>query len=88
MRSPQERPALFTADGLAVLHGAHPVFQVALHAQLADHQAGDDGDQQAQPRYSAATFQPNMPNSRASATSLTIGAEIRKEKVTPSGTPA
>ena len=29
-----------------------------------------------------------MPNSRASATSLTIGAEIRKEKVIPSGTPA
>ena len=40
------------------------------------------------PRYSAAIFQPNMPNSSASATSLTIGAEIRNEKVTPSGTPA
>ena len=36
----------------------------------------------------AAIFQPNRPNSRASATSLTIGAEIRNEKVTPSGTPA
>ena len=29
-----------------------------------------------------------MPKSRTSATSLTIGAEIRKENVTPSGTPA
>ncbi len=40
------------------------------------------------PRYSSATFQPNMPNSSVSATSLTMGAEIRNEKVTPSGTPA
>jgi hypothetical protein len=32
--------------------------------------------------------QPNRPKSRTSATSLTIGAEIRNEKVTPSGTPA
>ena len=38
-------------------------FQVALHLQLADHQAGDDGHRHAKP-------------------------EIRKEKVTPSGTPA
>ena len=29
-----------------------------------------------------------MPKSITSATSLTIGAEIRKENVTPSGTPA
>jgi hypothetical protein len=29
-----------------------------------------------------------MANSSVSATSLTIGAEIRNEKVTPSGTPA
>ena len=29
-----------------------------------------------------------MPNSSTSATSLTIGAEIRNEKVTPIGTPA
>ena len=40
------------------------------------------------PRYSAAIFQPNRANSSASATSFTIGAEIRKENVTPSGTPA
>src|SRR5450830_1225696 len=40
------------------------------------------------PKYSSATFQPNMPNKRVSATSLTIGAEIRNENVTPSGTPA
>src|SRR3569833_2655189 len=40
------------------------------------------------PRYSSAIFQPNMPNSKVNATSLTIGAEIRNEKVTPSGTPA
>ena len=40
------------------------------------------------PRYSRATFHPNSPNSSVSATSLTIGAEIRNEKVTPSGTPA
>ena len=36
----------------------------------------------------SATFQPTSPNSRPSATSLTIGAEIRNENVTPSGTPA
>src|SRR5512145_260476 len=35
----------------------------------------------------AATFQPNNPNRRASATSLTIGADTRKENVTPRGTP-
>ena len=29
-----------------------------------------------------------MPNSSVSATSLTMGAEIRNENVTPSGTPA
>lgn len=34
-----------------------------------------------------ATFQPNNPNSKMTATSLIIGAEIRKEKVTPKGTP-
>src|ERR1035437_3273514 len=39
-------------------------------------------------RYSPATFQPKRPNNSTSATSLTIGAEIRKENVTPSGTPA
>ena len=38
--------------------------------------------------YSKAIFQPNMPNNRVKATSLTMGAEIRKENVTPSGTPA
>ena len=37
--------------------------------------------------YSAATFQPSSPKSSTSATSFTIGAEIRNEKVTPSGTP-
>ena len=37
---------------------------------------------------SAATFQPTSANSRPSATSLTIGAAIRNENVTPSGTPA
>ena len=36
----------------------------------------------------SATFQPTRPNSSPSATSFTIGAEIRNEKVTPSGTPA
>ena len=40
------------------------------------------------PRYSAAIFQPNSANSSVSAISFTIGAEIRKENVTPSGTPA
>src|SRR5665811_102630 len=40
------------------------------------------------PMYSSATLQPNMPNNSVSATSLTMGAEIRNEKVTPSGTPA
>ena len=37
--------------------------------------------------YRPAIFQPNMPNSMTSATSLTIGAEIRKDSVTPSGMP-
>jgi len=40
------------------------------------------------PRYRAATCQPKSPSKSASATSLTMGAETRKEKVTPSGTPA
>ena len=40
------------------------------------------------PRYRAATHQPNRPNSSTSATSLTIGAAMRNEKVTPSGMPA
>lgn len=35
-----------------------------------------------------ATFHPTSPNSSAKATSLTIGAEMRNEKVTPKGTPA
>ena len=39
-------------------------------------------------RYRAAICQPNRPSSRARAISLTMGAEIRNEKVTPSGTPA
>ena len=39
-------------------------------------------------RYRAAICQPNSPKSRMSATSLTIGAEMRNENVTPSGTPA
>jgi hypothetical protein len=39
------------------------------------------------PRYSAATFQPNSPNNSTNATSLTIGAEIKNENVTPNGTP-
>src|SRR5512133_1011474 len=38
-------------------------------------------------RYSAATFQPKSPNKSTSATSLIIGAAIRNENVTPSGTP-
>ena len=29
-----------------------------------------------------------MPNNKVSGTSLTMGAEIRNEKVTPNGTPA
>ena len=40
-----------------------------------------------EPRYNAATFHPNNPNSKTSATSFTMGAEMRKEKVTPKGTP-
>lgn len=40
------------------------------------------------PRYSIATRHPNRPNSKVSATSFTMGAEIRNENVTPSGTPA
>jgi hypothetical protein len=35
----------------------------------------------------AATFHPNIPYRRTTATSLIIGEEIRKENVTPSGTP-
>src|SRR5688572_11093924 len=38
-------------------------------------------------RYKPATFQPNNPKSSTSATSFTIGAEMRNENVTPSGTP-
>src|SRR3989339_413177 len=34
------------------------------------------------------TFQPKSPKSNTTATSFTIGAEIRNEKVTPSGIPA
>src|SRR5271157_4868938 len=41
-----------------------------------------------EPMYRAATFQPNRPKSRTRATSLTMGAETRNEKVTPNGTPA
>ena len=37
--------------------------------------------------YSPATFQPNRPKSITTATSLMVGAAIRKEKVTPSGMP-
>src|SRR5208283_2451987 len=40
------------------------------------------------PIYKAATCHPNRPKRSTSATSLTIGAETRNEKVTPSGTPA
>src|SRR5664279_4469798 len=40
------------------------------------------------PTYIAATFHPNIPYKRTTATSLIIGEEIRKENVTPSGTPA
>src|SRR5664279_1182533 len=39
------------------------------------------------PTYIAATFHPNIPYKRTTATSLIIGEEIRKENVTPSGTP-
>ena len=38
--------------------------------------------------YIRATFQPNRPISNTSATSLIMGAAIRKEKVTPKGIPA
>ena len=40
------------------------------------------------PRYVSATFHPSIANSSPSATSFTIGAAIRNENVTPSGTPA
>src|SRR5664280_706675 len=39
------------------------------------------------PTYIAATFHPNIPYRRTTATSLIIGEEIRKENVTPRGTP-
>src|SRR5664280_291564 len=39
------------------------------------------------PTYIAATFHPNIPYKRTTATSLIIGEEIRKENVTPRGTP-
>ena len=39
------------------------------------------------PAYRSATFQPKRPNRRTSATSLIIGEAIRKENVTPRGTP-
>src|SRR6266568_2946713 len=38
-------------------------------------------------RYSAAIFQPNRPTRSTRATSFTIGAEMRKESVTPRGIP-
>jgi hypothetical protein len=38
-------------------------------------------------RYNPATFQPKSPNNSTSATSFTMGAEIKNENVTPSGTP-
>ena len=67
----------------------HPFLQPALQVQPPDHPARHDGDAQAEGRDRiSAIFQPTKPNSRPSATSLTIGAEIRNEKVTPSGTPA
>src|SRR5512145_332061 len=37
--------------------------------------------------YKPATFQPNNPNNMTSATSLIMGAAMRKENVTPSGMP-
>ncbi len=37
--------------------------------------------------YMPATFQPNRPKSMTTATSLIVGAAIKKEKVTPSGMP-
>ncbi len=40
------------------------------------------------PAYRAATFQPSSPYSMTTAISLIMGADTRKEKVTPSGTPA
>src|SRR5512135_2901740 len=40
------------------------------------------------PTYIAATFQPKSPHRRTTATSFTIGEEIRNENVTPRGTPA
>src|SRR5450759_1673832 len=39
------------------------------------------------PTYIAATFHPNIPYRRITATSLIMGDEIRKENVTPRGTP-
>jgi len=38
--------------------------------------------------YIRVIFQPNSPQSSTIAISFTIGDEIRKEKVTPNGTPA
>ena len=38
--------------------------------------------------YSSATWGPNRPHNRTSATSLTMGEAMRKVKVTPSGMPA
>src|SRR5450759_4839170 len=40
------------------------------------------------PTYIKATFHPNIPYRRTTATSLIMGDEIRNENVTPSGTPA
>ena len=37
--------------------------------------------------YRSAVFHPKSPRNRSTATSLIIGADTRKEKVTPSGTP-
>ena len=39
------------------------------------------------PTYIAATFHPNIPYKRTTATSFIIGEDIRNENVTPSGTP-
>jgi len=61
---------------------------VPLEPEAADHPAGDDRDRQARAEVERRDLPSERPNSSASATSLTIGAAIRKENVTPSGMPA
>ena len=93
-------PSVATADALlarwaarcgplaAVVHLPDEIFDVALEVEPADDDAGDDGNHQA--RADVERRDPpakQTAQSMITATSLTSGAAIRNEKVTPSGMP-